>query len=375
MTNKFFPLLFLLLTACTQATRLVDDIPLITFDITKESDWTADSIECKFIPLETKDECLLAFIYDVQFYKDRIFVIEGNQQRQVKVFDLNGKFITQISRQGDGPGEYNMPDKLHIDKSKNRITVSDVRLNRLTHYQLDNYRFISSQNTFNNLDCAWLDDGNILWFDGLGFDTGKREQYYIYITNDDLDKVAYFEAVQKSSPYMVAEYSLFQFEGNTYINTPFSPIIYNVSSEKIEPMFKISFGTQTFPPDDYISEIMNAGPSGTDRLLKSDYINSYRMLETSDYLGITFYANGFDSHLGFYNKKTKETHAFSIKKFNERFGIIGGRQMLVRHNDYFIMPLYAKQLKSQQTFREDLNQIRENMTEEDNPVLCLFKFK
>ena len=99
------------------------------------------------------------------------------------------------------------------------------------------------------------------------------------------------------------------------------------------------------------------------------------MLETSDYLGITYYANGYDSYLGFYNKRTKISHTFPIKEFSERFGIIGGRSMPVRYDDYFVMPLYSKSLKDQSTFREDLKQISNNMTEEDNPVLCLFKFR
>lgn len=216
-------LLLLVFTACSQSAEVVKDIPIITFDITKESNWTNDSIECKFIALETKDECLLSFIYDVQFYKDKIFVIDGNLKGQVMVFNLNGKSIIQVGRRGDGPGEYIMPNKLHIDEKKNRITVADIRLNRLIHYRLDNYQFISSQNAFNHYDCAWLADGNIVWYESLGFDTGKREYYHIYITNADLEKVTYLEAVKESSPYMVAEHSLFQYNHQTYINTSFSP--------------------------------------------------------------------------------------------------------------------------------------------------------
>lgn len=60
--------------------------------------------------------------------------------------------------------------------------------------------------------------------------------------------------------------------------------------------------------------------------------------------------------------------------FAERFGVIGGNLMLVRNENYFVMPLYAKKLKEQYTFREDLKQIIENINEESNPILCLFKF-
>lgn len=373
--NKFFPALFLLLMACTQATRIVDDVPLITFDITKESDWTADSIECKFIPLETKDECLLATLVDVQFYKDKIFILDGYQKGQVMVFSLEGKFITRIGQTGDGPGDYLMPQKIHIDAQRNRITIVDIRLNRLIHYRLDDFKYISYQNAFNHADCIWLADGNILWYNCIGFDTGKREHYFVYITNANLEEIAYWGKTEELSPYMVAEHALFQHDKQTYISFPFSPMIYRVSSEKLEPVTELSFGKQILPPDDYIAVMVKDGIQGSERMMKSDYVNSYTAYETPEYMAVTYYSRNFDSYLGFYNKKTKETHSFSMEMFAKRFGVIGGKLILRRNDDCFVMPLYAKRLKKQQTFREDLNQISENMTEEDNPVLCLFKFK
>lgn len=372
---KLFPILFLLLVACTQRAQVVEDIPLITFDQTKESDWTADSIQCKFIPLETKDECLLATLIDIQFYKDKIFIVDGYQKGHVSVFNQDGTFIRHIGQLGDGPGDYLMPHKIHIDVPNNRITVADRRLNRLIHYRLDDYQYISHQRAFNHLDCIWLADGNILWYDCMGFDTGKREHYFVYITNAELEKIAYFGKTEKLSPYMIAEHSLYQYDQETYISFPFSPIVYRVSSDQLEPVFKLSFGKQVMPPDDYVTAMVKDGSPGTDRILKSDYVNSYSVYETPEYMAITYYTRDFDSYLGFYNKKTQETHSFSMEMFVKQFGVTGGKLILRKSEDYFVMPLYAKRLKSQQTFREDLKQISNNMTEEDNPVLCLFKFR
>lgn len=365
----------IMVAACSQYPKDVENIPQVTFDVTKLSAWTVDSIECKFIPLETNDDCLLATLVDVKFYKDKIFILDGYQKGQALVFELNGKFITRIGHWGDGPGGYLMPQKIHIDEENKRITVVDARLNRLNHYQLENFEYIDQQKAFNYTNCAWLADGNILWYESIGFDTGKRKYYSIYITNTDLEKVVYLKESKEFSPYMVAEHSLFQYDHQTYISFPFSPLIYRVSSEKIEPVWKLSFGKQEFPSDDYVTEIIKEGASGTDRLLRSDYVNSFSACETDEYMAVTYYSKNFDSYLGFYNKRTNTTQAFSMEEFVKRFGVTGGKLILGRHGDYFLMVLNAKRLKDQPTFREDLKQITDKMTEEDNPVLCLFKFK
>ena len=55
-----------------------------------------------YIPLETKDNCLIGNQYRVSFSNEFIFVNNGGVLLQ---FTPKGKFIRQINKIGQGPGE------------------------------------------------------------------------------------------------------------------------------------------------------------------------------------------------------------------------------------------------------------------------------
>jgi len=63
---------------------------------------------------------------------------EGNlyvcdyQAHDIKVFNSSGKFLNRIGRQGQGPGEFNMPFNLAL--TKERLFVWDMRNQRLSAF-------------------------------------------------------------------------------------------------------------------------------------------------------------------------------------------------------------------------------------------------
>ena len=72
-----------------------------------------------YVQLETLNQCLLPPKIGVNLTKDFIFVWSGYQLYQ---FDKEGKFIRQIGKKGQGPGEY-MLSKLGFDDVNSRILV------------------------------------------------------------------------------------------------------------------------------------------------------------------------------------------------------------------------------------------------------------
>jgi hypothetical protein len=61
--------------------------------------------EIKYIPLETKDECLIGSINKILFFKNLLF-IKDDITKTLFIFDDNGKFVRKIGSKGKGPGEY-----------------------------------------------------------------------------------------------------------------------------------------------------------------------------------------------------------------------------------------------------------------------------
>lgn len=82
-----------------------------------------DDIEkIRYIPLETNDQCLIsnAFTVEMDKNKEYMFIYNGKTD-QVFQFDKSGKFIRELGRQGNGPGEHNVVLSLAIDDEKKEI--------------------------------------------------------------------------------------------------------------------------------------------------------------------------------------------------------------------------------------------------------------
>ena len=83
-----------------------------------------ESIE--YIPLETTDESLVGTIgfapcsFDIS---DNYIVVSCIQQTQVFLFSRDGRFISRVGRQGQGPGEYTSPSGVFLDEKRDQIFV------------------------------------------------------------------------------------------------------------------------------------------------------------------------------------------------------------------------------------------------------------
>lgn len=375
---KFCCFVLVVLLACSQQKEDVSQpILAIDFDITKKSGLGPEDMECIFIPLETKEECMLSLSFDdVQFFGEHIFIINYHDNKaNILVFANDGSFISQIGNIGLGPGEYQQPYKLYINISKNVITVADRRLNKLINYDLESYKYVSSTPIpFNFDNCMWLSENLILWCSEGGIDTGKRTWYYACITNENMEIVSTWHKTTPSN-YIIGYASLYKHEDLPRISLPFSPYIYQINEENVVPVMELSFGQQKLPPKSLVVDEKENSAAWQNKVLTSDYINSFHVHETSDCLGVSFYGKTFQRHLGFYDKRNKTAHAYKATDFMKSFHLYGIYDIINTYNDYFVARAEPRMLKQYIPLREDLRLIAEGMTEEDNPVLCLFKLK
>lgn len=371
MKHLALSLLVILLFSCSKSEQKNNAKTLIfSEEINNEIN---DQITCKFIPLETTDNCLFGDISVVDIVDDKIYIVdrEGNH---LFVFDLSGKFITQIGKRGNGPGEYMSISNLHIDKEKQIITLADAFLDKLFHYNLGDYKYINSQKTFYFSDCCWLPDGNIAWAFHGGYNTGKRDLHYVKITDSKLNTVKLLYPTDFSPEYPMVPGSLFYtFNQKCYLNLPFIPTIYEVSSEKLIPTYQLDLGKHKFASPEWLKAEAEKNYYGT--ISNTDYISGQNVKETDDYISIGYYARGMSSYTGFYNKKTGKSFNFKTPDFTRQTGLNGLFQAKGTYGNYFIFTMFPNALKEQNSSFPELNTIIDNMKEDDNPILCLLKFK
>lgn len=79
-----------------------------------------DSI--KYINLETTDSCLIGEITDMAIGAGRLFVFDKRRQT-IWVFNQEGKFLSKIFKQGNGPGEYIRIEQFEYDEKNNQIVL------------------------------------------------------------------------------------------------------------------------------------------------------------------------------------------------------------------------------------------------------------
>jgi hypothetical protein len=90
---------------------------------------------CRFVALETTDECLVGDIKKVEFADDLIFVVDYNAK--LFVFDKNGKFLNTISSIGDGPNELLSFYDFYVNREAKYIGIFDILRNEIYHYSFD----------------------------------------------------------------------------------------------------------------------------------------------------------------------------------------------------------------------------------------------
>jgi hypothetical protein len=86
------------------------------------------------IQLEALPECAIKYISDMAIDAEgRLLIADGVQSLGVFIFSRDGKFIKELARRGQGPGEYQSPGSVEIGRDGN-IWVADPMENRISIY-------------------------------------------------------------------------------------------------------------------------------------------------------------------------------------------------------------------------------------------------
>ena len=84
------------------------------------------SDDIKRVELETTEKCMIGRIEQVLCDGDRIFILDGYGGSSIHAFDLSGKFLFTINRQGKGPGEYLSIKNITIDTVNRHIYIASL---------------------------------------------------------------------------------------------------------------------------------------------------------------------------------------------------------------------------------------------------------
>lgn len=97
--------------------------------------------EIRYIPLETTPECFLSDCRQVRIFEGHIYV---KDRKALYKFDLDGSFIQQIGKIGNGPGEYGSALWFNFIESTNEFVLFSYPTGRINVYDAASGEFIRS---------------------------------------------------------------------------------------------------------------------------------------------------------------------------------------------------------------------------------------
>lgn len=263
-------------------------------ELAKEAGTIVEKVD--FFQLETNSESLIGKINKVLTTNEELLILDTQTTARVYIFDHTGKFIRNIAKEGNGPGEYSFLGDMDID-CQNNLHLLDLRKAKILQYRLDG-TFIG-ENKFGFLTRNF----GVLQEHAYLFDQGTRRNEIVdldyklitWVPNSQkLKKFIRFSEIYDSYFYPLPSLrSLYRSGDQLYYSRPYQYTVYQpISENEVVEKYFIDFGEHQVPKSFY-SNYSNDGDNGKFMfdLLEKDYAhNIFNVLETSKYFCFNFQA-------------------------------------------------------------------------------------
>jgi hypothetical protein len=354
----------------------------------------ADSIQC--IKLQTDSDDILGRVREIIVMKRCIYAVDIYQQ-MIFVFDKSGKFISKLSKRGQGPDEYNRIGPVFIDENEKFIEIINLNESKTIMMKYSNISFELIETTP---------------FPDLTYNSCKRNNGFYYFAGQQLDN--FINGKQTNADLLIWDTNNVTTLFDKYIHTNrqyFSPNIesftkndrkelfvslmynhtfYRLEAEKAYPIISVDFGKQgmnnsigsesTEKQIDYIAK-MNGVASFPVLNVNNSEIMSFSYYFKKDKKEKMFSEDDFRQYMKFKNKN-KHYHVKKIKNditsFPDRI-YLSSYFWGCAHEVYFedclvdiVLPnFYFSNKTDKKIFVDGVGEI----TEEDNPLVIMIKLK
>lgn len=306
----------LLLSGCNNSKNEADKSSL-HFSINENDISLLEKAEINFLQFEETDSSLIATITQILQRDRRLFVVGGFTD-PVKVFDIDGKFISFVGNRGQGPGEYLGVTGIFNDG--NSIVIGDIENQRLMYYDADTYQFQKSIDFPESIYAfACLPTQNDFVVYNLSSEGENSDKYFVVFDRESKIDTAYIDKTFRSGYSTGGLNNIYSFDGKVFGYTPYDPTVYEITPERITPALNIEIADFSFPTVDYLNSISDNGTKiYFKELSQSGYISQYSIAEAGNALVLTVIANQ-KVYLGLLDKTTGKTSMLPAEKMAEIF--------------------------------------------------------
>ena len=398
MKHLIMILVFIFLLFSCKKQENNKDVVLIKYNDTEKVNFSDLFDECAFIFPESKDPAWFGLqIRKMEMIQEKMFLYNlTSTGSNILCFDTKGKFLFDINRFGQGPGEYTLLNDFMIDK-KHNILILDVTGNqygRNEYIYLDlngNYLYSKSRQDIEGFPSSMIEYNDSLYIVNVYCALRDNCNDIIFFDKEGLDVIKSFNCVDKYANENTPSQSFCK-TSDSFLFYGGNDTIYTISIEADNPLpaYFVDFGSQQ---QQYFKNIVGKTHEEILALSRKMFTNkekrSVRHIFSNDkYLAVHYRENKnidtkYDlcSQTLFYDKEKKKTYntnnmEFDIFNFvkNDKMEIIGcfDGYFYSILNSPFTRDEINKIAKSKFLSEEDKHSFL-NLDEDSNPVIFIFK--
>ena len=336
----------------------------------------------EFIPLETNADFLLdrvagALINVTENYIVTVNITEG----KLFVFSRQGKALHTFCRKGQGPEEFVYPIAVRVDEKSKEIFVLDYQ--KVQVYSLMG-KYKRSLNIPENVKIGSMfnyDDKHLICYDNHNLDRqGEKvtEQPFFLFSKKDgkitripltiqnrIGQSMYIEREGKKMVVTMNNIAPMVKNGDEVVLSDMgSDVVYLYKKGKVTPLLKRNPGTMDFNPRSAMGVVMKLGDIVWLREVKKEVKGPRPDINMLTYDVST----GEVNNLVLWDD-VNFTNPYSVQSRNER------QELPYNCTAANFQPDYLKKLNEQGHLTGRLKELAEEMLEDDNPLLILYKLK
>ena len=326
----------------------------------------------ELIPLETTDESLIGYIDKIEFFDDKIYILDSHYASCIFIFSKEGRFLSKLSRKGRGPGEFIYPMSVAIDQ-RGAILVLDANLGKLLKYNISDLSFIEEVPlpAVPPLMSFAIDEESDWYYFFKPTNRNTPGDLHHFIISDNMGNIISKDVSKPySGGFLYGGHSLFhKFGGNIYGFTHYSNKIYEFNKDVITLKYTLKFGEYAFPEEDFFKQFVNH--NGRSEFYKevdgdhSKWIKFMYVSQSNDFL-VASYQSIRNYYLGVFDKNTNKSINVRLSDLVDDIGLgFALPHPIMNHGDYFVGRVNGADAKT----------MIENVDDDSNPVLMLYTLK
>ena len=370
--------------ACTSQTQSTTGIPVVDFEkeYPQKDLLVSENADVEYVRLETTDEVLLDGLAGLYLsVTDRYIVTNNSKEGRIFVFNRQGKHLYNFMRKGNSGEEFMYAKKVRVDDKAEEIFVLDAR-NKVLVYTLDGkFKRVLDLPKDMRADDLWnYDDEWLLSYDNYNLDRGDlpcAEQPFFLISKKD----GQVKRIGVNAKDRIGPRIYFEKNGQRGVMAVSMNYIYKNGDEFV--LSELGNDTVFMLKNDEISPLLVRTPGSKDKDVRSMMSVP---LKLGDYIEVVEAPKELKMESGkietksvYLNLKTDECFDLNLKddvNFVEPSAVRSSEYVEAPKNHILSMPNTDRlfRWKEEGKLKGKLAEMVDEMKEDDNPILIIYKF-